>query len=226
MLICHLFFEHFCPCEINTFFDSGHGSTLIHDLTQYLASLHKTRDLIKSFLDIKILPAHGDIINDALGKVDEYLASRYNRIRRLSLYFTSTDSPGVWHPESKVLTAVYPNLPSGLKLSALINLRHSLFWLVEHPAEADSGGNGPATIELYPVNCLLPVGFRLCLPRPLSSENGSSEHQTSITGDRMHAISKEFEKAIASGQVADYIARMAKDEWEWSIEKTIENKSV
>lgn len=50
----------------------GHGSVTFEDLTEYIRSLHRIQD----FQPSKLFPGHGDVVNNGLEKVQEYLSIR------------------------------------------------------------------------------------------------------------------------------------------------------
>nr|VZI17139.1 unnamed protein product [Spirometra erinaceieuropaei] len=65
----------------------GHGSTIVSDLSPYLRSLKKLSSMLGDRLMHKppIYPAHGEVVNDALAKVTEYLQHRQQRIKEFDI---------------------------------------------------------------------------------------------------------------------------------------------
>ena len=55
------------------------------DLPAYLHSLEVLREFVvkSNNPQLRLLPAHGEVINDALGKIDEYLAIRRKLINKV-----------------------------------------------------------------------------------------------------------------------------------------------
>ncbi|KAL3317565.1 Beta-lactamase-like protein 2 [Cichlidogyrus casuarinus] len=108
----------------------GHGSTLVEYLPHYMDSLNLLRDMVKNNPSITLLPAHGDIVPLSLSKVDEYISNRQSRIDKCYKYLCDKQSTGQVK-EEPILDVVYSETPAALKPVALINLRHSLFYLQE-----------------------------------------------------------------------------------------------
>ncbi|CAL8084124.1 unnamed protein product [Calicophoron daubneyi] len=114
----------------------GHGSTTVENLPVYMQSLSKLRLLIKDLFTSNhtieshfcLMPAHSVPVNECLAKIDEYIENRCHRIQKAAEFLLSKPL-NVWVSEADILDAVYPGIPEQLRLPALINLRHSLFWL-------------------------------------------------------------------------------------------------
>ncbi|GAA53557.1 beta-lactamase-like protein 2 homolog [Clonorchis sinensis] len=119
----------------------GHGSTTVQDLPAYMNSLCVLRTLVESTKGqseepLLLLPSHGVESTDALGKIDEYIANRQSRINK-AMEFLQSQPLDSWFNESDVMQFVYPEVPESLKLDAMINLRHSLFWIASRRGQND-----------------------------------------------------------------------------------------
>ncbi|KAF7250717.1 hypothetical protein EG68_08949 [Paragonimus skrjabini miyazakii] len=57
--------------------------------------------------------------------------------------FLSKNSHSVWIGESELLRSVYPEVPQLLHMAALLNLRHSLFWIASDSESLPSPVNFP-----------------------------------------------------------------------------------
>lgn len=99
----------------------GRGTTAIFppdgDMSDYLASLRKLRDLAPR----TIYPAHGPVRSDAVALIDEYLAHRLERERQI----VAAMEAGAKDVDS-ILTAVYPDLDPRLHQAAAIQIEAHL----------------------------------------------------------------------------------------------------
>ena len=69
----------------------GSGTTIVLDLSAYMHSLEVLREFVVKANNPKLclLPAHGEVISDALAKIDEYIAIRnkiINKVGDASIY--------------------------------------------------------------------------------------------------------------------------------------------
>ena len=87
------------------------------DLRQYLASLERIRALRPA----RLLPAHGPIVDDPTGLIDEYLAHRAERSRQIRAALAD----GCTTAEA-IVNRVYPGLPASLHAGAIENVRAHL----------------------------------------------------------------------------------------------------
>jgi glyoxylase-like metal-dependent hydrolase (beta-lactamase superfamily II) len=98
--------------EGSVFIAPGEGS-----LSAYLDSLRRLRSL-----DLEALcPGHGPVVWDPAAKLDEYIAHRLDRERRL---VEALDS-GL-RTESELLDAAWPEVPTGLRPAAALTLEAHL----------------------------------------------------------------------------------------------------
>ncbi|BHF85057.1 hypothetical protein SprV_1002821500 [Sparganum proliferum] len=128
----------------------GHGSTIVSDLSPYLCSLKKLSSMLSDRLMHKppIYPAHGEVADDALAKVTEYLQHRQQRIKETADVLLS-QPPGTWVRESSLVKRVYPEVHPGLARAATNNLRQSLFWLSSHPSDFLGSVNASPHLRVY-----------------------------------------------------------------------------
>lgn len=111
----------------------GCGTTVFDDLYEYMQSLEKIRQLILEDRDggiRSIYPGHGPVLRDnALAKIDEYIAHRNKREEQILQALTQKQSEGgakAWLTSLELVPLVYGMLPSGVFLSAQANLVHHL----------------------------------------------------------------------------------------------------
>uniref|UniRef100_A0A5K3EJ00 Lactamase_B domain-containing protein n=1 Tax=Mesocestoides corti TaxID=53468 RepID=A0A5K3EJ00_MESCO len=111
----------------------GHGTTIVLDLAAYMRSLEVLREFVIKCNnpDLCLFPAHGEVINDPIRKIDEYLSNRKHRITQVKDAFLQT-APDTWVRETALLEAVYPSVPENRRLPTLNNIRQALFWLKAH----------------------------------------------------------------------------------------------
>lgn len=99
----------------------GHGSVFIAPdpgaLTGYLAALRRLRELPLE----RLCPGHGPIVEDPAAKLDEYMAHRLERERRLVEALDRGLST-----ERELLDAVWSDVPTGLRPAATVTLRAHL----------------------------------------------------------------------------------------------------
>lgn len=57
----------------------GHGSVAFEDLTEYMGGLHKIQDLKPS----RLFPGHGDVVNNGIEKVEQYLSQRLAKEKQI-----------------------------------------------------------------------------------------------------------------------------------------------
>jgi hydroxyacylglutathione hydrolase len=75
------------------------------DLREYLASLHRIRDL----RPVRLLPAHGPVVEDPAALIDSYLEHRALRTRQVKAALDA----GLRTP-AEIVTRLYPGLPQSL----------------------------------------------------------------------------------------------------------------
>lgn len=71
---------------IKIYFLAGFGTTIVLDLPAYMHSLEILRDFVEKCNNPKLcfFPAHGDVITDPIGKIDEYKSFRMKHIHKVS----------------------------------------------------------------------------------------------------------------------------------------------
>ncbi|VDM16807.1 unnamed protein product [Hydatigera taeniaeformis] len=106
------------------------GTTIVLDLSAYMRSLEMLRQFVVKCNNPKLsfLPAHGEVITDPVGKIDEYLAIRKKHINKTRDAFLNNPE-GTWLRENSLLEQIYPSAVDKMKELAVNNLRQSLFWL-------------------------------------------------------------------------------------------------
>jgi glyoxylase-like metal-dependent hydrolase (beta-lactamase superfamily II) len=87
------------------------------DLREYLASLHRVRDLNPR----RLLPGHGPIVDDPLGLIDEYVAHRAQREQEILKAIL-----GGARTVPDIVARVYPALPASLSAGAAESVRAHL----------------------------------------------------------------------------------------------------
>ena len=101
------------PKEVGNIFTAdavlGHGTAVFENLAQYLQSLDKMKDAKPA----KAYPGHGALIDDAVGKLEEYIAHRAVREREVlevlkSGAMTSTE----------IVKIIYKDVPEDLHEAA------------------------------------------------------------------------------------------------------------
>jgi glyoxylase-like metal-dependent hydrolase (beta-lactamase superfamily II) len=103
--------------EGSVFIAPGEGS-----LSDYLGSLRRLRAL-----DLEVLcPGHGPVVRDPAAKLDEYIAHRLDRERRL----VAALDAGL-RTEDELLDAAWPEVPAELRPAAALTLRAHLEKLAE-----------------------------------------------------------------------------------------------
>ncbi|KAL7308943.1 hypothetical protein PS15m_011080 [Mucor circinelloides] len=71
----------------------GHGSVAFEDLTEYMGGLRKIRDLKPS----RLFPGHGDVVNNGIEKVEQYLSQRLSKEKQI-LDIMLQDTSVSWTP--------------------------------------------------------------------------------------------------------------------------------
>lgn len=103
----------------------GEGSVFVSGrLREYLDGLRRLRALGLE----RIHPGHGDEVDDPAAKLDEYLAHRLERERKLLAALESGIAPG---DEEALLDAAWPDAPAAVRPFAAVTLRAHLAKLVE-----------------------------------------------------------------------------------------------
>lgn len=89
---CAFYFE-----EEDTVFTAdcilGHGSVAFEDLTEYIYGLRRIQDLKPS----KLYPGHGDVVNNGIEKVEQYLSIRMAKENQI-LEIMRKDKSKTWTP--------------------------------------------------------------------------------------------------------------------------------
>lgn len=89
---CAFYFE-----EEDTVFTAdcilGHGSVAFEDLTEYIYALRRIQDLKPS----KLYPGHGDVVNNGIEKVEQYLSIRMAKENQI-LEIMRKDKSKTWTP--------------------------------------------------------------------------------------------------------------------------------
>ena len=114
----------------------GEGSVFVAgDLGRYLAALERLREL-----DLAVIcPGHGPPVWDPRGKLDDYLAHRRERERRL----LEALEAGV-REEPELLDRVWDDAPAALRQAAAVTLRAHLEKLREEGRWPPPGDGAPA----------------------------------------------------------------------------------
>ncbi|KAF6779554.1 Beta-lactamase protein 2, partial [Paragonimus kellicotti] len=134
----------------------GHGSTTVRNLPDFMRSLYRIRaitegqeaapttgtNFVQSPRSFILFPAHGLEVTDYRKRIDENIANRLDRLSKTA-DFLSKNSHSVWIGESELLRSVYPEVPQPLRMAALFNLRHSLFWIASDSESLPSPVNFP-----------------------------------------------------------------------------------
>lgn len=98
----------------------GEGYTVFENLYDYIKSLR----LIQSFNPTIIYPGHGNIINDPMARITEYIDHRNERESQIMAVFKQ-------HPDDKfcemdLVKQIYKSTPESLWPAAAINVNHHL----------------------------------------------------------------------------------------------------
>ena len=118
----------------------GVGTTVFRDLTAYMSSLHRMRDLITTHNISTIFPAHGPVIPSALSKVDDYIQHRTARIAEVEAALPEPHEAPLTLLE--IASKIYTQHPPELLAPAAGNTLHVLEKLL-HDGKAvchDSAG--------------------------------------------------------------------------------------
>lgn len=139
------------PDEVGTIFTGdavlGHGTAVFEDLAQYMESLQKMKAAIEEITERKgspsgdqsrnkktkvarAFPAHGAVIQDAKGKIEEYIAHRAMRERAVLGVLAGGSSAGAGQGKSggddgveewtsmEIVKVVYNDVPESLHIAA------------------------------------------------------------------------------------------------------------
>lgn len=71
----------------------GHGSVAFEDLTEYIGGLNR----IKALNPVKLYPGHGEVVNDGMEKVEQYLSIRMTKENQI-LGIMKQDFSVYWTP--------------------------------------------------------------------------------------------------------------------------------
>ncbi|TMW60287.1 hypothetical protein Poli38472_000329 [Pythium oligandrum] len=89
----------------------GEGSCVFDSLKDLMASLHRLRAINPRI----IYPAHGPVVTDAIGKIEEYITHRQQREDELLRVLTSTEAA---LSSKELVQKIYEKLPFLLQLAA------------------------------------------------------------------------------------------------------------
>uniref|UniRef100_A0A182IQM7 Beta-lactamase-like protein 2 homolog n=1 Tax=Anopheles atroparvus TaxID=41427 RepID=A0A182IQM7_ANOAO len=98
----------------------GEGTTVFEDLYLYMKSL----EIILNAKPTTIYPGHGNIINDPITKVTEYINHRNHRENQIFAVFE--DNPDKQFNEMDIVREVYKETPEQLWAAAAYNVNHHL----------------------------------------------------------------------------------------------------
>lgn len=95
----------------------GHGTAVFEDLSTYLSSLKRMKNLFKG----RAYPGHGPVLEDGPAKITEYLQHRKDRETQVVKLLTSsrpdTGKPGAW-TVMELVQVMYNDVPTELHLPA------------------------------------------------------------------------------------------------------------
>jgi ribonuclease/clavin/mitogillin len=97
----------------------GEGTTTVNDLSAYLASLQRLRDLPNLRV---ICPGHGPLIEDPVARIDLYIRHRTQRERQVLKALATGDAQTSW----QIMEKIYPGINPRLRRSADGNVRAHL----------------------------------------------------------------------------------------------------
>ena len=101
---------------------AGTGTVVLDDqpgaLADYISSLERLLELEPR----TIYPGHGPIVEDAMGKLEEYVAHRRERLRQVIDALASRGPSTV----DELVSTIYPDVPPGLAPMAARNVRANL----------------------------------------------------------------------------------------------------
>ncbi|XP_053681023.1 beta-lactamase-like protein 2 homolog isoform X2 [Anopheles nili] len=98
----------------------GEGTTVFEDLYLYMKSLETVLNAKPSI----IYPGHGNIVNDPVERVTEYINHRNHREKQIFGVFE--ENPDKQYNEMDVVRAVYKETPEHLWTAAAYNVNHHL----------------------------------------------------------------------------------------------------
>lgn len=102
--------------ESNTLFSGdnvlGVGTTVFRDLTAYMRSLYRMRELVAAREVTTIFPAHGPVVMEAVTKLDEYIAHRNARINQVEAALSSRRDAAATCEE--ITRSIYTEQPASL----------------------------------------------------------------------------------------------------------------
>ena len=105
----------------------GCGTTVFDNLSEYMETLFKLRDsyvLSKDFPVTVIWPGHGDVVNDPLSKINEYISHRLTREEQILKFLNANKNR--WTSSWDIMATIYGNLQFHLKFSAHLNVTNHL----------------------------------------------------------------------------------------------------
>ena len=106
----------------------GRGTTVVAHpdgrLADYLASLHRLRDLASASGITTVLPGHGPVLGDALDVVEGYLAHRAERLAQVEAALAAGDRTA-----AEVVRRVYADVDPVLWPAAEMSVRAQLDYL-------------------------------------------------------------------------------------------------
>ncbi|WTW95836.1 MBL fold metallo-hydrolase [Streptomycetaceae bacterium NBC_01309] len=110
----------------------GRGTTVVAHpdgtLGDYLDSLARLRALVQTGEVSRVLPAHGPVLDDALGVVEFYLEHRAQRLAQVEEAVALGDTTA-----HEVVERVYADVDKGLWWAAEMSVRAQLDYLKQHP---------------------------------------------------------------------------------------------
>ncbi|GGK57744.1 MBL fold metallo-hydrolase [Ornithinimicrobium pekingense] len=117
----------------------GRGTTVVAypdgDLTSYLESLARLRDLTGSGAASSIAPGHGPVVPDAAGTVEHYLRHRHERLEQVRAAVAALEaegagvSPADGDLADRVVRAVYADVPREVWPAARLSVLAQLDYL-------------------------------------------------------------------------------------------------
>ena len=114
---------------------AGEGTIVLDppegELGRYLDSLRR----LATLAPLRLLPAHGPVIEPAVPLLEHYISHRHHRTAQIAAALAEA---GPCPPESLV-ASVYPDLPTAFHAVAARQVRCHLDWLVEQGRAVSSG---------------------------------------------------------------------------------------
>jgi ribonuclease/clavin/mitogillin len=102
----------------------GLGTAVFDDLYTYMKSLSLLKTVCQSKEISCILPGHGPKVEDAVGKIEEYI--KHRSLRESQILDLLKNRPGEWLTSLQVSHLVYGNIPIQNLASAQWNVLHHL----------------------------------------------------------------------------------------------------